>query len=278
MNVRTTFAAVAAMTFLSVTARAEPLRAREGASLQAPGAWSVGLIEPTRIGLTKNLELAGQPFAWLLLSPNAELRVGLGDIGGWTFSSTAGLSVPTGSMRLTQGYLFPTWEATERKPGWVLVPSFGVRASSSTNTRAPSLVTLHFETALGVPLGDREATPLETYAPIELLYAPALEGLRTRAGATWSVAFGDHVRARLLGEAAMLGRTTDVPRSPMVFHGSLIGEVGLGRRVRLEAGIHAYESDQRRTELIERDDGTVRRERIRSLDWFPAFDVIVTSP
>ncbi len=261
---------------VSAPARAEPMRAREGAHLLAPGAWSGGLVAPVRVGLTRRYELSTQAFEWLLLSPNAELRTDLGNIGSWTFASTMGLSVPTMSMRLTQGYLFPTYENEGKKPGWVVVPSFGVLASSGP-ARAEGLLTLHFATSLGLPLGDRNATPLETYAPIDLVFAPALTGLRVRTGATYSHAIGNHVRARLLGEIAMMGSKTDVPRSPLVWHAALTGEVALGRRVRIEGGVHAYESDQRKTELVERPDGTVYRERVRSLDFFPAIDVIVTS-
>ena len=125
---------------------------------------------------------------------------------------------------------------------------------------------------------ERTTPTLETYAPVELLFAPALTGLRTRAGANGSHALGTVVRARVLAEALTMGRRTDVARSPLVFHGALALEFAIGRRIAVELSGHVYESDQHRTRLVDAGDGTVRRERVRSVDVFPSLDVIVRGP
>lgn len=267
----------AALVFAPRPAAAERPVAREGASLMPPGAWSIGLLSPARLGLSETLELDTQALSWLLLSPNAEVRLKLGGAGSWLFASTYGLSLPTGAMRLTQGVLFPTSETSGQRPAWVLVPSLGVLASSGPRDAA-ALVTFHLETAFGVPLGERTTPTLETYAPVELLFAPALTGLRTRAGANGSHALGTVVRARVLAEALTMGRRTDVARSPLVFHGALALEFAIGRRIAVELSGHVYESDQHRTRLVDAGDGTVRRERVRSVDVFPSLDVIVRGP
>ena len=123
------------------------------------------------------------------------------------------------------------------------------------------------------------AAPKMAWVHWVLYNLPAtLTGLRTRAGANGSHALGTVVRARVLAEALTMGRRTDVARSPLVFHGALALEFAIGRRIAVELSGHVYESDQHRTQLVDAGDGTVRRERVRSVDVFPSLDVIVRGP
>src|SRR5262245_24188287 len=104
---------------------AEPIPARDTAVLLAPGQWSVGLISPLQVGVGAGLEFDSAVVPWFLLSPNGALRVALRQ-GDFAVTGEYGLSIPTGAMYLLQGYLFPTWEKSESRVGWFVVPSAGL--------------------------------------------------------------------------------------------------------------------------------------------------------
>src|SRR5262245_30224974 len=138
-------------------ARAEPIPARDTARLVPAGSFALGIFQPLQIGVARGLELDAGAVPWFLLSPNAALRVHLGDLGGATFTGEYGLSMPTGAMRILQGYLFPTWATSDSRVGFYLVPSAGISASAGSR----GVLTGRLDTSVGVPLGRSDARPLE---------------------------------------------------------------------------------------------------------------------
>ena len=270
---RTLFAALGIALLLSpALADAEPMPARETARVLPKGKVSAGLLSPFELGLGGGWEVTTMIVPWLLLSPNLTFRGELGRLGGSVVvSGEYGLSVPTGAMRLTQGYLFPTWETSEKRPGWVVAPTAGLWISGGER----GVLTGRLETTVGLGLGDNPATPLETYAPIELLFAPALNGFRVRAGAAYDYAILDWLRARAAVNGYAIGRSPHPPRSPFYASAEVGLEIGLGKTVRVALGAIWYNYDQREKVLEKGEDGAWRRTPVRSNDFFPTFDLIL---
>jgi hypothetical protein len=254
-------------------ARTEPIPARDTARLVPEGSFGLGIFQPLQIGVARGIELDAGLVPWFLLSPNAGLRVHLGDLGGVTFTGEYGLSVPTFAMRILQGYLFPTWETSDRRAGFFLVPSVGISASAGSR----GVLTGRLDTSVGVPLGRNDAGPLETYAPIELLFAPALNGYRSRLGAAYDFALLGWLRARAEANLYLIGKSPFPPRSPLYVSAQLGLDIGLGRRFRLAPGVIWYNYDARATAVERGEDGRLHRAGVRTNDFFPTFDLIFRS-
>jgi hypothetical protein len=251
-------------------ARAEPIPARGSARLLPEAAFAVGLFNPLQMGLGHGVEVDTSLVPWLLLSPNVGLRVSLGELGGMTFTGEYGLSVPTGAMRLLKGYLFPTWATSDSRAGVFFVPSVGISASIGQR----GVMTARLDTSVGIPVGRNDAMPLETYAPIELLFAPALNGFRSRLGATYDFPLLDWLRVRAEGNLQVIGKSPYPPRSPIYVSAELGLDVGLGKRFRLTPGVIWYNYDQRETLVSPGADGRLHRVGVRSNDFFPVVDLI----
>lgn len=254
-------------------ARAEFIPARDTATLVEKGKWGVGLLSPLRIGLADGIEADAMVVPWLLLSPNASLKVRLARSSGVTFTGEYGLSVPTGAMWISQGYLFPTWATSDARPGWFVVPSAGLLASYGER----GVLTGRLETAIGVPLGRRDATPLESYAPLELIFAPALSGFRSRLGATYDYAIFSWLRARAEANLYVVGKSPYPPRSQLSTSVQAGLDIGLGRSFRAALGAIWWNYDAREQVVERGDDGRLHREGVRSNDFFPTFDLIFQS-
>lgn len=243
------------------------LAARDSADVLASGLWSVGLVDPLRIGVTKNVEIVTHPIVSLLLSPNVQARVAM-RTGKLRVTGEYGLSVPTFAMRMTTGYLFPSWKTSDHRVGWFVVPSVGLAVSYG-------VWTARIDTAIGVPLGRNDATPLDTFAPIELIFAPALNGYRHHLGMIVDQPVTNWLRIRGALDGWMIG-PFDPPKSQLIFAASAGVDLRLSRLFRLALGGIVYNSDQRRTVVERGDDGRYQRNRVRSFDIYPTFDVIFT--
>ncbi len=261
---------IAILSLAAVGSVPTTLPARDTADVLARGRWSVGIVDPLRIGVHEGLEVSTHPILTLLLSPNVEARVAL-RTGALRVTGEYGVSVPSVAMRLTSGYLFPTWGKSDHRVGWFLVPSAGVAISAGERTTW----TGRFDTAIGIPIGRNDATPLDTFAPLELLFAPALTGLRHHASTFVDRAVVDWLRVRVGLDAWMMG-PSEPPKSPLVFATRAGGDLRLSRSLRLSLGLIVYDSDQHRQVVERGEDRRFRRERVRSLDVYPTFDLVFT--
>lgn len=240
--------------------------ARDSADVIDKGRWSVGIVDPLRVGVAKDVEVVTHPIITLLLSPNIETRVAL-RTGKLRVTGEYGLSVPTFAMRLTSGYLLPSWKTSDNRLGWFVVPSVGVALSYGVWTG-------RIDSAIGVPLGRNDAKPLDTFAPIELIFAPALNGYRHHVGTIVDHPATTWLRLRGALDAWMIG-PFDPPKSQTIFAAAAGVDLVLSRW-RIALGGILYNSDQRR-QLVERgDDGRYIRRNVRSWDIYPTFDVIFT--
>lgn len=200
-----TRALLVALSLLFVTgpAAAQGLRARETAEVGPKGSYSVGVFNPLRYALSDGFELQAHPLLFFV-SPNLLARVGHGSLAGFRIAGEYGVSVPTPAMRLSQGFLFPTWDKSDRQVGWFLVPRAGLVASRAA--RASDVLTLRLEGAAGIPLTRNDATAFESVAPLNVLFAPVLTGWRARIGAVYDASLSPSWRLRGYADLWLHGR------------------------------------------------------------------------
>ena len=72
---------------------------------------------------------------------------------------------------------------------------------------SPTVITLQADVTVGIPITPTDATPLDAPAPLNLLMAPVLTGIRTRFGALLDRALSPRVRLRLYADLYVHGRT-----------------------------------------------------------------------
>jgi hypothetical protein len=256
-------------------AAADQPPARETALVAAKGAYSVGVFNPLRIAVADRLELEAQPLVFLV-SPHLIARVPHLEIGDrLRITGEYGLSVPTPAMKLLQGHLFPSWDNRQGRIGWIVAPRAGIVASVGDPWL--DVFTVRVDLTIGVVLSHTDSMPLDTYAPLELLFAPVTGGYRGRVGAMYDRRLGRRWRARGYADLYLTGsgELHDPGDNPL--HGSprLTTRVGggvdfaLGRRLknRLTFGVAWWNYYQHEIDPI-----TFHTRR--SNDIFPTIDFI----
>lgn len=241
------------------------------AALITPGRSLFRVFGDSRYGMSDSWELRSTLISWLLLSPNAELRQQLFRLPeGFVVSADYGLSLPTGSARLLQGYLFPANEVSGVKPGFALVPHAGVRLSVP---RAHTWITSTLDLSVRVPLSGNMPEALGSYAPLELTYAAYTTGYRASA----SVAYRSKLSRRTELDLALLGDRTGERNggelSPLFLGGHAQILLKLGAVWGLNFGGTLYNYDQGATRVTISNDGSAKRERVRQVDLYPSFDL-----
>ena len=232
-------------------ATADPLPARDSADLAAPGHGSIGVVAPLRHAVSERLELEVHPLGFLL-APHVTARLVHRTHTAWRITGAYGLSFPTPAMKFTRTYLFPT-DGTPIP--WYIVPSLGAIASHG----ARHVLSVRADLAAGLAIGDGDPEPLDTYAPLELLFAPALFGYRANLGVDYDRALTPWLRARASLDAYFYG-------DRFAARAALELDLRLTRRTRLSAGASYWDSDQH---AIDAD-----FQPRRSHDLYPLFDVI----
>lgn len=267
------------ISLLPLAARAETQNPPPvGSALLLQRGFSIGVLDPLRIAVRSDLELSVHPILFLPVSPNAGLRVAWVRRRHFVLTGEYGLSMSTGLLRVSKGFLFPSWKTSDNDIGWVLVPDVGVAATwTFCNTLAPNALTARIDTAIGVPLGRNDATPLDTYAPLELALAPVTSGLRSHAGLQYDWALWHAVHARFGADVFYVGAVTDQapPKSPFTLDARLALDIYPSQAVRLSFGVIAYDYDQRRSEVQRGADGRALRVDVRSRELWPTFDLVV---
>ncbi len=251
---RTGTRAVATLLLLASVAAwaaADPLPARDSADLAEPGHGSIGIVHPLRHAVSERLELEVYPVGFLL-APHVTARLVHRTHSAWRVTGVYGLSFPTPAMKFTRTYLFPT-DGTPIP--WYIVPSLGAIASHG----ARHVLSLRADLAAGLAIGDGDPEPLDTYAPLELLFAPALFGYRANLGVDYDRALTPWLRARASLDAYFYG-------DRFAARAAVELDLRVSRRTRLVAGASYWDSDQH---AIDAD-----FQRRRSHDLFPLLDVI----
>jgi len=264
-----------ALSSLAATAVAEPMPARETARVLRKNGFTLGLSSPLAVGLGHGLEITTMVVPWFLLSPNLSLRAQLiKSKSGIVLTSEYGLGVPTGAMRLLKGYLFPTFGTSGQSPGFVLQQYAGLWLSGGDR----GVWTARADVTTGLPIGNNPQRPLDTYAPVELWFAPATTGSRWHVGATYDYALVDWLRGRAGLHGYAVGQASTTDRSLLYLSVDVALEVRLGRRLRLAVGGQWYNYDTHRVVDEKGDDGRWQKVRVRSNDFYPTLDVVFYSP
>jgi hypothetical protein len=235
--------------------------------------YAVGVFNPLTIRLSERMELRAHPLLFLV-APNAILRVGyVRDADGWSMAAEYGLSIPTMAMRLSQGYLFPSWERGGGTIGWSVAPRAGVVVTRGFSR--PTTVTVATDVTVGVPISRSDAMPLDAPAPLNLLMAPVLTGARAHLGVLIDRQLTSALRLRGYGDAYVIGQSS--PRNAVGGLGwsNLVTRVGVGldlapgrrRMNRVTLGLAWWNSEQH-----EIDEATF--ERVRTNEFWPTLDFI----
>jgi len=279
------------VTLFAGSSFAEPRPARDTADVGPPGSWSVGVFDPLRYGLADRVELQAHPLLFFV-APHLDVRAALvkspAPAGtaptGARLAGEVGLMFPTLAMRLTKGYLFPSWSTSSNDIGYMLIPRAAV--VSSVNFFTHDVLTGRLEAQARILLGPNSATPLNSFlAPLELLLAAPLTGFLGRAGFTYDHAFGEWLRLRADVDFYLTGPQghvvvsgTDMgPRpqlSPFIFTARLGLDIAVFAQSRVVVGGYFANYDQGATALHTRADGFSERVRVRSNNILPTIDFI----
>ena len=235
--------------------------------------YRVGVFSPLTVRLGEQLELQGHPLLFLV-SPNALLRVGLAARpAGWDIATEYGLSIPTVMMRLSQGYLFPSWERGGGTIGWTAAPRAGVLFGRMLPAQVA--LTLKGDLTAGIPITHSDAMPLDAPAPLNVLMAPVLTGVRARVGALAERPLGARVRVRAYGDLYLHGRTSILQPPAGLRWSNLTTRLGIGvdvllgslRLNRITLGMAWWNSDQHEIDAT-------TFQRVRSNEFWPTLDFV----
>jgi hypothetical protein len=251
----------------------EPARLAPRDTAAPVAGYAVGVFSPLTLRLGERLELRSHPL-FFLVAPNFVLRIQhIADPTRWSVTGEYGLSIPTGAMRLSQGYLFPSWERGGGHIGWYAAPRVGLVVTHGAT--APTVFTARVDVTVGIPVTPGDAQPLDAPAPLNLLMAPVLTGIRTRAGVLVDRAIGDRFRVRGYADLYLHGRSALAMGPDALTWSNVTTRAGAGvdfapgarRKNRITVGVAWWNSDQH-----EIDPATFAR--VRSNEFWPTFDFI----
>jgi hypothetical protein len=198
------------------TQNAAALPARDTAFVwPSAGHYSVGVFNPLTVSVGSDVELQAHPLLFFV-APHLLVRVAhvplVDECGSWGLTGEYGWSVPTPAMRLTQGTLFPAWEQGGGQIGWSVTPHAGAVASwrGGSPWATNSVLTSRLDLSVGVPLTASDAQPLDAPAPLNLLFAPILNGYRGRMGVEWDLSLQRRWRLKLYGDLFVHGTQSEL--------------------------------------------------------------------
>jgi hypothetical protein len=263
-------------------ANADDLAARDTADVGAKGSGSVGVFNPLKLSVTDKVELSAHPLVFFV-APHVNAKVALlkDDV---RLSGELGLAVPTFAMRLTKGYLFPTFATSKDDIAWMVVPRLGLSASGDGPSGA--VWTGLADVELRVPFGVTNVGPLNSFlAPLDLLLAAPLTGFVGRVGAAWDQRLTGRLRLRgelnvfltgAQGDLVVAGQDVGPLRqlSPWFFTAQLGLDVAVGKLSRFTVGAYFANYDQGASMVVTGSDGYAERVRVRSNNILPTLDFI----
>ena len=275
----------------ATSALAQPRPARDTADVGNRGSYSVGIFNPLRISFHNRFELEAAPLLFFV-APHMNARfailkpeVAQGELPmGVRLTAEAGVLMPTYAMRLTKGFLFPSWETSTNDIGFMLIPRLGLLVSGDFCRY--DVLTVRIDGALRIPVGPNSATPLNSFlAPLEILFAAPLTGFCGRFGGAYDHAFGDRLRLRgelnvyITGQQGNLnlegtnaGAITAI--SPFIITAHLGLDIAVFKYSRITLGVLYANYDQGATAVVPAADGFSQRVRVRSNNFRPTLDFI----
>lgn len=267
-------------------AAADDFPARDTAFIGAPGATSVGIFNPLRHVPRAGLELSTHPL-FGLIAPNVAARFHLwtSPDAPLTVALETGLSLPSGAFGAAppfglEGYLTPSCKVHDAepdrapgdcdRPGVFVVPSLGLAVSHGRETA----LTARLDFAPGLLVDGERAPPRDTWAPLDLVFAPVFNRWRAHLGLRADHRVFDFLRLAVEAHVYRVGEGPPPVRSPWTFVGHLGTDWRTSVHTRLTAGAMYWNSDQRRVDLVKDADGYSRFEHVRSHDFGPTLDFL----
>lgn len=259
-----------------------PRTARETADVGPKGRWSIGLFNPLKYAISDSLEIETNP-VYFFIAPNLNGRFALSK-EAVRITIEAGILVPTFAMRLTKGYLFPTWATSTNDIGWMVIPRGGIVISG--NVREHDVWTLRADYAGRVLLGQNSASQLESFlAPLDLLFAAPLTGHLGGFGGKYDAALGRRLRVHAAlnfyvqgtDSALMVGGVSKgpiAPHDPFITTGHIGLDVAVFKHSRITIGMLWANYDQGATQVVKDKDGFGVRIPVRSNNFLPTLDYI----
>lgn len=270
---------------------ATPRPARDTADVGNKGSYSVGVFNPLKLAFTDRLELQAHPILFFV-APHIDARfavlkdpVGAGELPhGHRITAEAGVLFPTLAMRLTRGFLFPSWATSTNDIGFMLIPR--VALLYSKDFFDADAFTVRLEGQFRIPIGPNSATPLNSFlAPLDLLFAAPLTGFLGRGMLAYDHAFGERLRLRGEVNFYLTGSQGNLIVSgqdkgplatidPFIFTAHLSLDIAVFTQSRIALGAWFANSDQGATALRTGADGFSERVRVRSNNILPTVDFI----
>lgn len=260
-----------------------PRTARGTAFVAPKGRWSMGLFNPLTLSLTDGFEIEVHP-VYFFIAPNLNARFGFLREGPVRVTVEAGLLVPTFAMRLTKGYLFPTWATSKNDIGWMVIPRGGLVISG--DVREHDVWTLRADYSARILMDPNSASQLESFlAPLDLLFAPALTGFLGGFGGMYDAAIGRRLRVRAALNFYVQGSNNELivdgvskgpiaRRDPFIVTGQLGLDVAVFKHSRIALGVYWANYDQGATAVGKDAAGFGQRVRVRSNNVLPMLDFI----
>lgn len=260
------------------------LAPRETAALAKKGTWSVGIFNPVEYALSDTMAIRAYPFP-VLRPVTLDVRVGH-MTGKWTVTGEYGLELAGlgnfGAMPLgIKGDLVPSCkvaahgpdtETSCQAPGFTVAPRAGIVASMGED----HVFTGRLDVAVGIPLGE-PGQPLDAFPNLDLAWAASNNGWRARVGGRYdrlvtnSIRWASELNVFMVAPQSAEGSAT--ARSPLTLSAWTGIDIGVGDSSRFTIGVIYYNSDQRRTEMVDQG-GYSTREPVRSHDLYPTIDFI----
>lgn len=273
----------------SVGAHATPqrLELRDSALSPEAGSWSIGLFNPLKLQLSEDFGLELHPLAFLL-HPHLRAQHRLLKSGPHELSALYGLSLPSQTLNLglpfgATGYLAPSCLVSEVEPerggcqrgGWGLSPLLGLSYGLRQGAR---VISVSVDVAAGLMLSGERPLPLDTLAPLEVIFAPLTNGLRVHSGARVAQRLLERLSAsaelNLWWVSAPTLRLSERAKSPWTLSAHVGLDYTLGAHLSSTLGLIYWNSDQRAIAYEELDGGFQRKVNVRSHDIWPTLDLI----
>jgi hypothetical protein len=282
---RTTSAALALLC-AAAPATAQTLAPRDTAHVGPAGSGGVGIFNPLTYTPTAGVELSTYPLA-ALIAPNGAMRAHLytAEDAPLTLSWELGASLPSAAFLSgpplgLAGYVTPSCKvhAAEpdrapndcQRPGAVFAPSLGLAASWGRD----DVLTAKVDYTYGFLLSGERGTPLDTWAPLNLLFAPVFDTWRAHLGVRYDHALLPGWRVAAEAHLYRVARGPVPGRDPHTFVAHLGTDLRTTTHTRLTFGAMYWNSDQRAVEVEPDADGYSRFVHVRSHDFGPTLDFL----
>jgi hypothetical protein len=263
------------------------LNERDSAFAPRKGSWSIGLFNPLKIQVNDDIGIETHPLVALVVAPHIKVWQNMWSKSAMRLQGMYGFTTPSWSLQRNipfglASYLSPSCQVNEaegdrapsscQRPGFDFVPQLGARLSGE---QRDGIWTVEADLAVGFMVTDGRPAPLDTYAPVEMAYAPSTNLYRGHLGFKYSQNLHPRFAMNVAADLYVTGQADAkvMPeKEPLSFSSQLSFDWATSTHTSLTFGAIMWVSDQRAFALIEDQQGFVQKEAVMSLDLFPTID------